>query len=279
MTVAVRHALKIAYDGTKFSGSQRQPEVRTVDGECIFVLTKIGAIRDAKESRYQSASRTDAGVSAAGNVIALDTAMANRALLGAFNSRARDVWAWAGASVPDDFNPRRARRRLYRYHLSARLDAERADAAARLFQGRHDFRWFTRAKTGTIKTLDSVQASRKGDFICLDVEGQSFLWGMVRRIASCVESYCLGEITLRQIEKTLAGEKNDFGLARPEALVLVDVDHGLEFERLRSGKVEEEIASRLDAGRLDFSRWSLIASTLNIGIVNQKPAVTDCPDD
>jgi len=279
MTVAVRHALKIAYDGTKFSGSQRQPEVRTVDGECIFVLIKIGAIRDAKESRYQSASRTDAGVSAAGNVIALDTAMANRALLGAFNSRARDVWAWAVASVPDDFNPRRARRRWYRYHLSARLDAERADAAARLFRGRHDFRWFTRAKTGTIKTLDSVQASRKGDFICLDVEGQSFLWGMVRRIASCVESYCLGEITLRQIEKTLAGEKNDFGLARPEALVLVDVDHGLEFERLRSGKVEEEIASRLDAGRLDFSRWSLIASTLNIGIVNQKPAVTDCPDD
>lgn len=264
MTVAVRRALKIAYDGTEFSGSQRQPEVRTVDGECIFVLKKIGAIRDAKESRFQSASRTDAGVSAAGNVIALDTAMTDQALLGAFNSRARDVWAWAVATVPDDFNPRHAMRRWYRYHLSGMLDAEKADAAARVFQGRHDFKWFTRAKTGTVKALDSVRASRRGDFICLDVEGRSFLWGMVRRIASCVEAYCRGEITLRQIEKTLAGEKNDFGLARPEALVLVDVDHGLEFERLRSGKVEEEIASRLDAGRLDFARWSLIASILKI---------------
>jgi tRNA pseudouridine38-40 synthase len=279
MTVAVRRALKIAYDGTKFSGSQRQPEVRTVDGECIFVLRKIGAIKGAKESMYQSASRTDAGVSAAGNVIAFETAMTNRALLGAFNSRARDVWAWAVASVPDDFNPRHAKRRLYRYHLSGKLDGEKADAAATLFQGRHDFRWFTRVKTGTVKTLDSVRASRKGEFICLDVEGQSFLWGMVRRIASCVESYCLGDITLRQIERTLAGEKNDFGLARPEPLVLVDVDHGLEFERVRSGKVEEEIASCLDAGRLDFARWSLIASTLDIDTSNQKSSAANREDD
>jgi tRNA pseudouridine38-40 synthase len=279
MTVAVRHALKIAYDGTKFSGSQRQPEVRTVDGECIFVLRKIGAIRDAKESRFQSASRTDAGVSAAGNVIAFDSAMTKRALLGAFNSRARDVWAWAVAPVPEDFNPRHAKLRWYRYHLSALLDVEKADAAARLFQGRHDFRWFTRAKTGTVKTLDSVQASRNGDFICLDARGQSFLWGMVRRIASCVESFCLGQITLSQIEKTLAGEKNDFGLARPEALVLVDVDHGLGFERLLSGKVEEEIASRLDASKLDFTRWSLIASTLDIDITDQKKTTADRTDD
>ena len=264
MTVAVRHALKIAYDGTKFSGSQRQPEVRTVDGECIFVLRKIGAIRDAKDSRYQSASRTDAGVSAAGNVIAFDSAMTNRALLGAFNSRARDVWAWRVASVPDDFNPRRAKQRWYRYHLPGRLDVERAGTAARLFEGRHDFRWFTRAKMDTIRILDSVQAIRRSDFICLDVKGQSFLWGMVRRIASCVESYCLGEITLDDIERALAGEKHDFGLAPPQPLVLVEVEHGIEFEQMYSGKVEEEISSRLDVSRLDFARWSLIASALDI---------------
>jgi len=264
MTVAVRHALKIAYDGPKFSGSQRQPKVRTVDGECIFVLRRIGAIEDARESRFQSASRTDAGVSAAGNVIAFDSAMGNKALLGAFNSRARDVWAWGVASVPDGFNPRRAKRRWYRYHLSGRLDAEKASAAARLFQGSHDFRWFTRARSGTVKTLETVQAFRKGDFVCLDVKGQSFLWGMVRRIASCIEAYCLADVTLNQIERTLAGEKNDFGLARPEPLVLVDVDCGFEFDRLRSRKIQEEISSRLDAGRLDFTRWSLIASTLSI---------------
>jgi len=264
MTVALRYALKIAYDGTKFSGSQRQPKVRTVDGECIFVLKKIRAIEGPKESRYQSASRTDRGVSAAGNVITFDTAMAKNALIGSFNSAARDVWAWGCAAVPEDFNARRARQRWYRYHLPGGLDIDRARAAAELFVGRHDFKWFTRARTNTVKTLDSLKLTLAGDFLYLDIRGQSFLWGLVRRIAACVESYCVGEIALEQIEAVLAGERGDFGLARPEPLILMDVDYGLEFERVSSGKVREEIATRLHISALESVRWTTLADRLGL---------------
>lgn len=273
MTVAVRYAFKIAYDGTKFSGSQRQPKVRTVDGECIFVLKKIGAIDGPREARYQSASRTDAGVSAAGNVIAFNTAMPQKALVGSFNSEVRDVWAWGVASVPDDFNARKARQRWYRYHLRANLEIQEARAAASLFEGRHDFRWFTRVKTDTVKTVDSIEVSRIGDFTCLDVRGQSFLWGLVRRIASCVEGHCLGEVSLRQIERALAGERSDFGLAPSEPLVLVDVDHGLEFENVSFGRIKEEVDERLGSSKLAAARWSLVAGRLGIGQAAKRPAI------
>ena len=264
MTVAVRYAIKIAYDGTKFSGSQRQPDVRTVDGECLFVLKKIGAIKNPTESRYQSASRTDAGVSAVGNVIALDTDIAKRALPGSLNSAARDVWAWGLATVADDFNARKARQRWYRYYLPGNLDITTAMTAAGLFTGRHDFKWFTRVKANTVRIVDSIQVTRAGDFIAMDVRGQSFLWGMIRRIAACVQSYCLGEVELKMINRVLAGEKGDFGLAPPEPLVLVDVDYGFEFEKVRSGKVEEELSSCLQDSRLALARWSLLSDKLSM---------------
>lgn len=264
MTVAVRYAFKIAYDGTRFSGSQRQPKVRTVDGECIFVLKKIGAIEGPRESRYQSASRTDAGVSAAGNVVAFDTQMAENALIGSFNSEVRDVWAWGIAAAPDDFNARKAKLRWYRYHLRGDLDVQKARNAASLFEGRHDFRWFTRIRTGTVRTIDSLEVNRIGGFTRLDVKGQSFLWGLVRRIAACVEGHCLGDVSLHQIERTLAGEKNDFGLAPPEPLLLVDVDHGLEFKSVPSGRISEEIQMRLSDSKLAAERWTLIANRLGI---------------
>jgi len=264
MTVAVRYALKIAYDGTRFSGSQRQPQVRTVDGECLFVLRKVGAIEGPKESRYQSASRTDAGVSAVGNVIAFNTDISKRALPGSFNSAARDVWALGMAVVPDDFNARGARQRWYRYHLPGNLDLDRAKTAAELFEGTNDFRWFTRERANTVKTIDSIRLTRAEDFIRMDVRGQSFLWGLIRRIAACVSSYCLGGIELKRIEKVLAGEKGDFGLAPPEPLVLVDVDYGFEFEKVPSGKAEEEVSLRLQENRLALARWSLLADKLSM---------------
>lgn len=260
----MRVALKIAYDGTRFSGSQRQPEVRTVDGECIFVLKKIGAIAGPKESRFQSASRTDRGVSAAGNVIAFDTRVEKKALLGSFNSAARDVWAWGIASVPDDFNARRAVQRWYRYHLPGALDKQRALTAADAFRGRHDFRRFARVKTDTVRILDSLELNPAGAFLCLDIRGRSFLWSMVRRIASAVELYSKGEVSMSDIEAALAGANMDFGLAPPEPLILMDVMYDFEFEMRPTAKVREEISNALQRSQLETVRWATLAERIGV---------------
>ena len=71
----MRVALKIAYDGGAFFGHQRQPDRRTVEGECLAALRAGKILQNPRESFFRSASRTDRGVSAVGNVIAFDAAL------------------------------------------------------------------------------------------------------------------------------------------------------------------------------------------------------------
>ena len=62
-------------------GSQRQPDLPTVESEVISALTQIGAISTIDESRFGFASRTDKGVSALGHVVAFDTEFRRECLL------------------------------------------------------------------------------------------------------------------------------------------------------------------------------------------------------
>src|SRR5213594_4061523 len=87
--LVVRIAMKIAYDGTVFHGQARQPGLRTVEGEVIHALVRAPAIRDVRTARFESASRTDRGVSALGNVVAFDTGLPPRAAVRAFNAKSR----------------------------------------------------------------------------------------------------------------------------------------------------------------------------------------------
>ncbi len=264
MTVAMRLAVKIAYDGTKFSGSQRQPEVRTVDGECLFVLKRIGALDGPKEAKFQSASRTDKDVSAVGNVIAFNTDLKKDALVGIFNSYARDVWAWAVASVPDGFNARHAVQRWYRYHLPYDIDVERARTAATLFKGRHDFKRFARVKTGTVKTIDSIDLSKIAPFVTLDVKGQSFLWSMVRRIVAAIILYSKGDAERAEIQAALAGEEIDFGLAPAAPLTLIDVRYDFDFKEIYTEKVRADLSEIILKSQLRTALWQPLAERLGV---------------
>src|SRR2546426_1669515 len=155
-----RIVMKIAYDGTAFHGQARQPGLRTVEGEVIHALVRARAIGDPETARFQSASRTDRGVSALGNAVAFDTGLRPDAAVRAFNAKSRGVWAWAAAVVPEEFSARRARERWYRYLLPADHDAEVLDTALRIFEGEHDFRNFTRDRTRTVARIDLARAIR-----------------------------------------------------------------------------------------------------------------------
>src|SRR2546430_10283085 len=103
--LGMRIALKIAYDGRAFFGYQRQPDRRTVEGECIAALRSAKIIRDTKEAFFRSASRTDRGVTAVGNVIAFNTSLSAGAAIGAFNDRVRNVWGGGATEGADTFHP------------------------------------------------------------------------------------------------------------------------------------------------------------------------------
>ncbi len=240
MTVGMRVALKIAYDGRAFYGHQRQPDARTVEGECLTALAGAKVIRNANEAFFRSASRTDRGVSAIGNVIAFNSSLDPEAVLGAFNDRAQDVWAWAIASVPELFHPRHAVQRWYRYHLVEPISLDALRAAGAAFVGLHDFRSFTSDPLPGLLSIDHIDVGRQGDATLVDVRAQSFRRGMVRRIVSAMVGHASGEIPLEEIRQVLAGAKADFGTVPPEPLVLMDVLYAVAFRIFVKPKVRNE---------------------------------------
>jgi len=240
----MRYAVKFAYDGAAFHGYQRQPRVRTVEGDILLALQKAGIIRNVEESNFQSSSRTDKGVSALGNVISFDSSFRKDGIVGAANAYLKDIWFWGIASVPDDFNPRFPVERWYRYHLPKDCNIQKIRKGAKLFLGEHDFKSFTKEKERTIKTINSIRVKKAEDFVLIDFKAQSFLWNMLRRIIFCLQKLEAGEMEEEDIKDALRGNKKDFGSADPGPLVLMDVAYGFDFEKRMGGEVKEILAKQ-----------------------------------
>lgn len=239
----MRVALKVGYDGRKFHGSQVQPgNVRTVHSAFAQALREMGH----DEPHLMWAGRTDAGVSAAGNVVAFETHVAPASLLPGLSFRLDDAWAWAWTEVDDAFEPRRAMRRTYRYFLRTDLDPAKLSDALHLFEGTHDFTGFAKLEPGVepTRTVFATSARREDSFLVIDIVGESFLWNQVRRIVSAAERVADGRTSAAEIQDALAkGARTDFGTAPPEPLVLLDV----EYTDLRFHEDRARVAPRLDA--------------------------------
>ncbi|MFA4640144.1 tRNA pseudouridine(38-40) synthase TruA [Pyrococcus kukulkanii] len=223
----MRVALKIAYDGTRFHGFQRQPNVRTVEGEIIKALNDAGI----EFTDFKSASRTDRGVSALGNVVALttdDERILNPMVL---NGRLEDIWVLSAVKVPQDFHPRFwAKSKVYRYYLpSWGLDVEKVKECSKLFLGVHDFSAFARVDgRDTIRSIDRIEVWESGPILVVEVEAKSFLWEMVRRIVKALELCGSGKLGSQDIKEMLQGtyeRSRKVPPAPPEGLLLVEVKY------------------------------------------------------
>lgn len=245
----VRYALKVAYDGTRFSGSQVQPDARTVHGEMAKALRAM----DLPETRLLWAGRTDAGVSARGNVVALESPLAPASLVAGLSFRMDDAWAWAWAEVPDAFEPRHARRRWYRYHLRTKLDVTRLERALAPFVGTHDFSAFCRLEPDVDprRTVFSATVTPAGEFALVDILGESFVWNQVRRMVEAARRVAAGDLPRDAIEEALARPRAmDMGTAPAEPLVLMDVQYdGLVFHDER-GRALQRLDRRVEEAEL-----------------------------
>jgi len=244
----IRAAVKIAYLGEHFSGSQIQPGYRTVEGDVLSALRTITKSSD-EEIDLKLASRTDRGVNALGNVAAFNSNIEDPdILMKALNAVSKDVFYRGVALVDGDFNPRFADARMYRYVLrSEGMDVQAARGCAELFVGEHDFVRFCRPDARpTVISLDAIDVREDGGLLTLDFAARHFLWNMVRRIVAAISSVGTGDASLSDVKGALEGKDVSFGIARPDALTLSDVSYkGVRFAApsadLLGGKVDEEM--------------------------------------
>lgn len=225
----MRLALKIAYDGTRFHGFAIQPKIRTIEGEITRCLQKISKEKKIQKVKIQAASRTDQGVSAKGNIVVFDINTSPKETLYPLQTKLRDIWILGATQVSEDFNPRYAHTRWYRYYLpDTSIDREKLQQASQLFQGEHDFTNYTKDDTkNPCLKIDKIIITHKKNFYFIDIRAQRFLWNQIRRMVAAMEKRGRNRITLAAIKKTLDDpcREKSFGIAPPEYLILMGVDY------------------------------------------------------
>jgi tRNA pseudouridine38-40 synthase len=194
----------LAYDGTGFRGwaRQRDPEVRTVEGALVEVLTRV----TRHDVRLSVAGRTDAGVHARGQVVSfltpsrlapermqkavngflspevviIDASEASEGFDARFSATAREYrYVIDTAPVADPFAAR------YAWHRPGDLSIGRMRAAARHLVGAHDFTSFCRHPgpgKPTVRDLQRISVIRAGSTVSLRFRANAFLHQMVRTI-------------------------------------------------------------------------------------------------
>jgi len=232
----VRLAFRTAYLGDRFYGSQVQAEERTVEGEFIAACQRMELFTDSREARFLAAGRTDRGVHAKSQVYAFTTPFPERAITALPWQLPKDIRVTGYAVVDPDFHPRyRAVSRTYRYYYGrGDLDGEAMNAAASRFVGTHDFTRFARIEgKDPVRTVHSCRVFDDDGILCCEVNAESFLWHMVRYMASALMLVGEGSWDADTIgDRLKGGETPPLSPALPHGLILWEVDCGISFEPL-----------------------------------------------
>jgi tRNA pseudouridine38-40 synthase len=237
--------LTIEYDGTDFSGWQRQVGQRTVQGLLEEKLREL--LREPVEIR--GAGRTDAGVHAEGQVatLAIVSNIPTGGLLRGLNTiLPSDLAVVDVAEAAPGFDARfSARGKIYRYriwnhfvrspkharstwHVRRPLDVDAMRAAAHLLCGEHDFRGFRASdcdRRNTVRLIRRCEVTRQGALVDIEVEATAFLKNMVRILAGTLADVGRGKRDAASVHRALeTGDRTAAGVTAPAAgLTLVRV--------------------------------------------------------
>lgn len=243
-------ALRLAYDGADFVGSQLQSQGRTVQGALEAAWEGLTQERQ----RMTLAGRTDAGVHAHGQVanVRSPTRHPLGTIVRALNAQLpEDVRILAAQEVGPDFHARHsAVRRDYRYlldvgpvplptlrhlalHVEGRLDPLAMAEALPQLEGNHDFAAFTVQSPDQPNTVRTVHVARLVEtevlghrLLALDLAANAFLQHMVRVIVGTILLVGRGRMTGAEFRRVL--ERRDRKAAGPTA-----VAHGLTLLSVR----------------------------------------------
>ncbi len=217
------YKLTLAYDGTRYSGWQIQPNAPSIQHhlqEALKTLLK------GEQVSVIGSGRTDAGVHAAGQVAHFKMAHflePNRLLLALNGLLPRDIRIKSVEAAPLSFHAQHNTvskeyhyhlhlervmdpfRRLYSWHVMRKLNLSLLKEAAALFVGTHDFTSFANeahkgsAAHDAVRTLYRLDIFPVDGGLRLEFEGDGFLYKMVRTIVGTLVDVASYRCTLDEI--------------------------------------------------------------------------------
>lgn len=241
-----RVMLTVAYDGTAYHGWQVQPNGVTIEGELNSVLKEL----TGEEIQVIGASRTDAGVHGLCNIAVFDTEsnIPGEKFSYALNQRLpEDIKVVDSCEVAEDFHPRHVSskktyeykiynakfpdptKRLYSHFTYTPLNVEKMQEAATYLIGEHDFKSFCAPAAvveTTVRTLYKAEVIQDEEYIRIRVQGNGFLYNMVRIIAGTLMEVGSGKRQPEDIKTILeAKDRNAAGPTAPaRGLMLINYE-------------------------------------------------------
>jgi tRNA pseudouridine38-40 synthase len=246
--MAVRNIkLTISYDGVNYSGWQNQPGKKTIEGELQRAVSELTGTL----TKVNGASRTDAGVSALGQVanFIINSPIPAENFVKAINHRLpKDIVVTEAIEVNSDFDASgSAKSKLYRYtifagknrnvlktrncwHRPGKLDIAAMDTAAQILVGTYDFKSFAAAadkRESSVRTVTLCRVTQEEKWIYIDIEADRFLYNMVRNIVGTLVEVGRGRWKPEKIKEILeAKDRTAAGpTAPPEGLCLMEIKY------------------------------------------------------
>jgi tRNA pseudouridine38-40 synthase len=196
-----RFKLFIEYEGTRYSGWQKQENAKTIQGSILKAAQEV--FGDAFID-IQGSGRTDSGVHALCQIAHFDvkTVLAPEIIRMKLNDMLpHDITILEVEKTNKEFHARHdATSRSYVYQISRRrtafgknfvwwikddLDFKKMESASKLFLGMNNYSSFSDddpTEKSTKVLIDDIQLKEDGDLILIRIIGSHFIWKMVRRI-------------------------------------------------------------------------------------------------
>ncbi len=215
----MRYIMKISFDGSRYSGYQKQVNKDTIQSRLESAMKQV-----FREDIVVSASgRTDAGVSALSQVCHFDvsTDMETKKIVGYLNSiLPSDIRVISIDKTDGDFNARKsAKRKTYMYlfyvggtipvydkfatNIGYNLDIDSMMEACKYIEGTHDFSAFCASNTSVVdkvRTIYDIEISSVDDGLYkMQITGNGFLYNMVRIIMGTLISVGMGKLSPKDV--------------------------------------------------------------------------------
>lgn len=247
-----RIAFLVAYDGAAFSGSQRQSNGKSVQGDLERAVERVLK----HPTTIALAGRTDAGVHATGQVGMFETENQSlpveRVPLALNSVLDRAVRVRDAREVDPRFHPRfSAQGRIYRYRFELGLVASplvchqaalwktqpniaAMRAGADAFIGRQDFAAWQSAGSPsptTVRTVKRLEIKKfeafGSEILEIEIEADAFLYQMVRNIVGALIEVGQGKLTYDDLRRLTSGLDRTKcpPPAPPQGLCLVEVKY------------------------------------------------------